>query len=135
MAPLLRRTKLITSSSVSSSGGGTSCPFGHGTSETALSPESEAGFAAVHSSAPGRNGSFVDQLVFVCAPLTAASSAVGAALTPGATTSLTAIGGNGGMAFTAVRCATGQLGAGSRVREGDFMDAFSIVCGRATIAP
>ncbi|HXI60651.1 MAG TPA: hypothetical protein VNO55_31535 [Polyangia bacterium] len=84
----------------------------------------------------GRTGSFVDQLVFVCAPVTAASSAVGTTLTPGATTtSLTAIGGNGGMAFATVKCATGQLGAGSLVREGDVMDAFSIVCGRATIAP
>lgn len=84
----------------------------------------------------GRSGSYVDQLVFICAPLTAASSAVGAALTPGATTTaLAAIGGNGGSAFAAIKCATGQLGAGSLVREGDFMDAFSIVCGKATIAP
>ncbi|MEA2700338.1 MAG: hypothetical protein QOI66_4609, partial [Myxococcales bacterium] len=83
----------------------------------------------------GRSGSYVDQLVLICAPLTAASSAVGAALMPGGTTSLTAIGGNGGSAFAAIKCATGQVGAGSLVREGDFMDAFSIVCSKATIAP
>jgi hypothetical protein len=83
----------------------------------------------------GRSGSYVDQLVFICAPLTAASSAVGAALTPGATAALTAIGGNGGAAFAAIKCPAGELGAGALVREGDFMDAFSIVCSKATIAP
>jgi hypothetical protein len=83
----------------------------------------------------GRVGDFIDQLVFICAPLTAASSAVGTALTPGTTISLTPIGGGGGMAFAAVRCAAGELGGGSRVRAGDFLDAVSIVCSRATIAP
>jgi hypothetical protein len=84
----------------------------------------------------GRLGDFVDQLVFVCAPLSASSPAVGASLAPGTmTTSLTPIGGGGGMAFAAVKCATGELAGGSRVRAGDFLDAFSLICSRANIAP
>ncbi len=83
----------------------------------------------------GQSGTLVDQLVFVCAPLMAASPAVGTALTPGAATSLAAIGGNGGKAFGPINCPAGEIGSGALVRTGTEMDAFSIVCSKAAIAP
>jgi hypothetical protein len=83
----------------------------------------------------GRSGSFMDQLVFDCAPLTAASAAPGANLTPGTAAPLPAIGGTGGMPFAQINCPAGQVASGSLVRTGDFMDAVSLICSRATIAP
>jgi hypothetical protein len=77
----------------------------------------------------------MDQLVFDCAPLVAASAAPGANLTPGTAAPLPAVGGNGGMAYAQINCAAGQVASGSLVRTGDFLDAVSLLCSRATIAP
>ncbi|HEX3695129.1 MAG TPA: hypothetical protein VH374_07040 [Polyangia bacterium] len=83
----------------------------------------------------GHMGSFLDQLVFNCAPLTAASDAPGAALTPGTATALMPVGGDGGGAFAQITCPAGQIASGSLVRTGDYLDAVSLICSSATIAP
>jgi hypothetical protein len=83
----------------------------------------------------GRAGLLVDQVVFSCAPLIAASGAPGAALTPGQATALAPIGGGGGAAFSQITCPTGQIASGSLVRTGDNLDAVSLICSQATIAP
>ncbi|HEY4185440.1 MAG TPA: S8 family serine peptidase [Polyangia bacterium] len=81
----------------------------------------------------GRSGALVDQLTFTCAPLTAAASTAGSALNMGTVKALAAIGGTGGTAFTATKCATGQVATSMSVRTGDNMDSFSLGCGKATV--
>ncbi|HEX3694204.1 MAG TPA: hypothetical protein VH374_02350 [Polyangia bacterium] len=83
----------------------------------------------------GRLGTLVDQLVFVCAPLTASSPTVGTGLMPGTQTSLPGVGGTGGMPFNAVTCALGEVASGLLVRSGTEMDAFSLICSKAAIGP
>jgi hypothetical protein len=83
----------------------------------------------------GRSGAFLDQLVFSCAPLTAASEALGTALTPGTAAALAPVGGGGGMPFAQIACPAGQVASGSLVRTGDYLDAVSLICSRASIAP
>lgn len=83
----------------------------------------------------GRSGSFVDQLVFSCAPLTAASDAPGTALTPGTAAALAPIGGAGGMPFAQINCPAGRIATGSTLRTGDFLDGVALSCSSATVAP
>jgi subtilisin family serine protease len=84
----------------------------------------------------GHSGLLVDQIVLSCAPLSGtAGAATGSALAIGATTTaLAAVGGTGGTAFTAVKCATGEVATTSRVRTGDNLDAFGIACAKPTLA-
>ncbi|HVR64046.1 MAG TPA: hypothetical protein VMU50_19240 [Polyangia bacterium] len=83
----------------------------------------------------GRTGSLIDQLVFICAPLTASSAAVGTALMTGAELSLAAAGGGGGTAFDAIRCDAGEIGSGVVVRTTTEMSGFALVCTKVAIAP
>ncbi len=83
----------------------------------------------------GRAGSLVDQLAFTCAPLVASSVTSGAALTVGPATTLTAVGGVGGSAFTPVSCPANEVATMVRVRTGDDMDAFGLACAAGTIGP
>ncbi len=80
----------------------------------------------------GRSSTYVDQLVFRCAPLTAASAAPGTALTPGTAVLLPLIGGDGGTPFEPIACPADQVASGSLVRASDYLDAMSLICSRAT---
>ena len=82
-----------------------------------------------------RTGTLVDQVTFLCAPLSASSDAVGTALMAGTETSLAPIGGNGGMAFGPYRCAAGEVGSGALVRTSGEISGFALVCSKASIAP
>ncbi|HEY2901774.1 MAG TPA: hypothetical protein VGL59_14420 [Polyangia bacterium] len=83
----------------------------------------------------GRNGTLIDQLVFICAPLTASAPTVGAGLTAGTQTSLPLTGGTGGMPFDAVTCDAGEVASGLLIRSGTEMDAFSLICSKAAVGP
>jgi subtilisin family serine protease len=83
----------------------------------------------------GRSGLLVDQIAFSCAPLVASGSTSGSALTVGTSTTLAAIGGTGGTAFTTTKCLTGEVATLARVRAGDNLDAFGLACGKATVGP
>jgi len=83
----------------------------------------------------GRSGSLVDQLALRCAPLAVAAAITGSALTVGTATTLAAIGGTGGSAFTAVNCPSGEVATMARVRTGDNLDAFGLACSKGTLAP
>jgi len=118
---------------------GTAVTVGVGTTMTTRGP---AGTSTWTRSCPanqvvvgfsGRSGLLVDQLTFTCAPLTAAASTVGSALTVGAAKALSAVGGTGGTAFGTVTCGSGQIANSMTVRSGDNMDAFALACSRATV--
>ncbi len=81
----------------------------------------------------GRSGLLVDQLTFTCAPLSAAAATSGSAVNVGTGTAMSAVGGTGGAAFSAVKCPAGQMATSMLVREGDNMDSFSLGCGKATV--
>jgi len=81
----------------------------------------------------GRSGLLVDQLTFACARLTAAAPAVGSALTAGAASSLSPVGGTGGTAFAAMKCGAGQIANAMIVRTGDNLDAFALACSKASV--
>jgi hypothetical protein len=79
----------------------------------------------------GNSGDAFDQVAFVCAPWSAAGGTPGGALTMGTPTSLSAIGGDGGMPFHE-SCPSGQLAIGSNLRAGEWIDAFGLVCATPT---
>jgi hypothetical protein len=83
----------------------------------------------------GRGGLLVDQLAFSCAPMVASAATVGAPLTVGTAQALAAVGGTGGTAFATVKCPAGEMANASLVRTGDNLDAFALLCSKATVAP
>src|SRR6185436_6611128 len=82
----------------------------------------------------GRSGLLIDQLSLGCAPLLASAGSTGTALTVGSTvTTVSAVGGSGGTAFTMNKCPANEVATTSRVRVGDNMDAFGLACGKAVV--
>ena len=81
----------------------------------------------------GRSSTVVNQLSIVCAPLTAASMTPGAAVNVGTAVAVAAVGGTGGTAIAAIKCATGEVATMPRVRTSVNLDAFGLGCGRITV--
>jgi hypothetical protein len=77
----------------------------------------------------GRSGQYVDQLAFQCAHWIISNGDGGPVLTMNGTTSLPAVGGEGGSPFPPAACPTGQMAIGNALRAGFWLDAFSLVCG------
>jgi hypothetical protein len=77
----------------------------------------------------GRSGQYVDQLAFECGQWVVSNGDGGPMLTMNATSSLPAVGGDGGSPFPPAACPTGQMAIGSALRAGFWLDAFSLVCG------
>ncbi len=78
----------------------------------------------------GNSGAALDQVAFVCAPWTAASSDAGDdVLAMGSTVTLTPAGGDGGTPYAEVACPPGQIARGTASRSGEWVDAFGLVCG------
>jgi hypothetical protein len=77
----------------------------------------------------GRSGAFLDQIAFECGHWIELTAGGVISYAMDTTTTLVAAGGNGGSPFTAVACPYGQMAIGTALRSGDFVDAFSLVCG------
>jgi hypothetical protein len=82
----------------------------------------------------GRSGSYLDQVAFVCAPLSMTSGPMGYSVSIGATTVLTAAGGPGGSVFQDP-CPAGQIarGSNSSVFSG-VIDRMGLVCGTPSLS-
>jgi hypothetical protein len=81
----------------------------------------------------GRSGQYVDQLAFQCGHWILSYPDGGPVLTMNATTSLPAVGGDGGSPFPLAACPTGQMAIGSALRAGFWLDAFSLQCGTPSL--
>jgi hypothetical protein len=81
----------------------------------------------------GRSGLYVDQLAFKCAPLIISGQPGSYTIAPGNITNLAAVGGTGGGPFPEQFCADGRVGTAHFGREGLDLDAFGVLCNRATL--
>ncbi len=81
----------------------------------------------------GRSGGFIDQLAFICAPLTISGASPNFTLALGATATLAGLGGPGGSPFTAINCPAGQIAVGDAGRSGGAIDAFGLLCGTPSL--
>jgi hypothetical protein len=81
----------------------------------------------------GRSGQYVDRLAFQCGHWIVSNEDGGPVLTMNATTSLPAVGGEGGSPFPLAACPTGQMAIGSALRAGFWLDAFSLQCGTPSL--
>ena len=77
----------------------------------------------------GRTGSFLDQLVLWCAPLTVSASASSYTFSVGTSSALAPVGGSGGGVFAPSACANNQIAFGHSGRNGQWVDALSLACG------
>jgi hypothetical protein len=81
----------------------------------------------------GRSGGYIDQLAFVCAPLTISGTSPNFTLSIGAQTTLTGLGGPGGSPFTAMPCPGGMVAVGDEGRDGQAIDSFGLLCSTPTL--
>jgi hypothetical protein len=96
--------------------------------QTALCPTNQVvvGFG-------GRDGSFIDALTFSCAPLTISGTSPNFTLSIGAATDTSAIGGPGGLPFTAVECPANTIAVGHAGRADGDIEGFGLLCARPTL--
>jgi hypothetical protein len=80
----------------------------------------------------GRAGSFIDQFVVVCAPLTVAGPP-SLAVTRGTSTKLPAVGGTGGEAFQ-TSCPAGRIAIGHRGEAVTVVDTLALACSAPSAA-
>jgi hypothetical protein len=78
----------------------------------------------------GRQGGYIDQLIFTCAPLTIGGASPNFTLSIGAPSApLTPLGGPGGSPFAnAINCPANEVAVGDTGRAGGFIDAFGLLC-------
>jgi hypothetical protein len=81
----------------------------------------------------GRSGGFIDALSFSCAPLVISGTSPNFMLSIGAFTATSAIGGPGGMPFTAISCPANAVALGETGRADVDIHAFGLVCARPTL--
>jgi hypothetical protein len=81
----------------------------------------------------GRAGVALDRIGFACAGFAASSVPDGGTLAIASATALTPQGGDGGSAF-AEACPPGEVARGHRLRAGQWIDAFGLVCGALGLA-
>ncbi len=82
----------------------------------------------------GRSGQFMDQIGFGCAPLTLSKVGSSYQANVGAVTSLPAVGGTGGGAYTSP-CPAGQVATGSAIHADTVLNAFSLFCATPILLP
>jgi hypothetical protein len=80
----------------------------------------------------GRQGGYIDQLAFICAPLNIGGTSPNFTLSVGTPSApITPLGGPGGSPFTNptnINCPAGQIAVGDTGRAGGFIDAFGLLC-------
>lgn len=79
----------------------------------------------------GRNGSWIDQLSFRCAPLLPTNEDATVALGP--VTKLGPAGGDGGERYGETDCGPGQVSVGSRSRADFFVLTFALSCAKVSL--
>jgi hypothetical protein len=82
----------------------------------------------------GRSSLVLDQVGFICAPLTISRVGTRYSLALGSTTELTSAGGTGGTAFVEP-CPDGQIARGTNVTiyGAGFVGAFGLICGMPSL--
>jgi hypothetical protein len=77
----------------------------------------------------GRQGSYIDQLIFHCAPLTITGGPEAYTLSVGTVISIPPLGGPGGIVtFPPITCTTDAIAVGTIVRAGTAIDGFALIC-------
>jgi hypothetical protein len=80
-----------------------------------------------------RLGMWVDELRFLCAPITVSVEREMYTLSIGSATPLGTIGGDGGMPGPSVNCASGEIVTTLYIHAGDAIDAFGIGCAEPSL--